>query len=252
MIIVENVNKSFGENLVLDNINVKLNPGKCNLIIGESGSGKTVLLKSIVGLLDVDSGKINYNERDFVSMSRKEKMALRKEMGMLFQGGALFDSMSVQENIMFPLNMFTRETYKTKLRIVNTCLDRVGLKEVNNSSPSELSGGMKKRAAIARAISISPKYLLCDEPNSGLDPITSIRIDNLIKDITVEYNITTVINSHDMNSVLEIGDNVYFIHQGKLHWEGTKSDILHSDNTTLNDFVFATSMAKEIRNIQMK
>ncbi len=224
-----------------------LEAGKCNVIIGESGSGKTVLMKSMVGLVEVDSGSVLYNERNFTAMNHREKQQIRKEMGMLFQGGALFDSLTIEQNVMFPLNMFTTMTWQEKSDRVNFCLDRVGLRKVNRLMPSELSGGMKKRAAIARAIAPSPKYLFCDEPNSGLDPLTAIRIDNLILEITMEYNITTVVNTHDMNSVMEIGDRVMYIYKGCKCWEGTKDDILTSENEALNNFVFATSVAKKLK-----
>ncbi len=247
MIALHNIYKHFGDQLVLENLSLTLERGMCNVIIGESGSGKTVLMKSIVGLTSIDSGEILYDDRNFVTMNKSEKQVLRQEMGMLFQGGALFDSLTIKENIMFPLNMFTRDTYGEKSKRVDYCLDRVGLKNVHQQMPAELSGGMRKRAAIARAIAMSPKYLFCDEPNSGLDPTTAIRIDNLIKEITVEYNITTVVNSHDMNSVLEIGDKVIYIYDGKLCWEGSKEGVLTSDNEALNNFVFATSMAKEVK-----
>jgi len=226
-----------------------LEQGKCNVVIGQSGSGKTVLMKSIVGLLEVDAGEILYDDRDFTRMGKRKKQMLRKEMGMLFQGGALFDSITIEENVMFPLNMFTNDTYKSKLKRVDFCLERVGLKKVNKLMTSELSGGMRKRAAIARAIALSPKYLFCDEPNSGLDPKTAIRIDNLISEITKEYNITTLVNSHDMNSVLEIGDKVVYIYQGCKCWEGTKEEVMHTDNEALNNFVFATKMAQQIKKI---
>jgi len=226
-----------------------LEQGKCNVVIGQSGSGKTVLMKSIVGLLEVDAGEILYDDRDFTRMGKRKKQMLRKEMGMLFQGGALFDSITIEENVMFPLNMFTNDTYNSKLKRVDFCLERVGLKEVNKLMTSELSGGMRKRAAIARAIALSPKYLFCDEPNSGLDPKTAIRIDNLISEITKEYNITTLVNSHDMNSVLEIGDKVIYIYQGCKCWEGTKEEVMHTDNEALNNFVFATKMAQQIKKI---
>jgi phospholipid/cholesterol/gamma-HCH transport system ATP-binding protein len=247
LISIKNIYKRFDDNFVLNDLSLNLENGKCNVIIGESGSGKTVLMKSIVGLMEVDQGEIWYDERNFSSMNQKERQTLRKEMGMLFQGGALFDSLSIEENVMFPLNMFTCETYKDKLERVNFCLERVGLKKVNKLMPAELSGGMKKRAAIARAIAISPKYLFCDEPNSGLDPKTAIRIDNLIKEITDEYKITTVVNTHDMNSVLEIGDKVIYIFQGCKCWEGTKEEVLHTSNDALNNFVFATRMAQQIK-----
>lgn len=226
-----------------------LEKGKCNVVIGQSGSGKTVLMKSIVGLLEIDSGEILYDERNFTRMGKKERQLLRKEMGMLFQGGALFDSLTVEENVMFPLNMFTSDNYNSKLKRVDFCLERVGLRGVNQLMTAELSGGMRKRAAIARAIALSPRYLFCDEPNSGLDPRTAIRIDNLISEITREYDITTLVNSHDMNSVLEIGDKVIYIYQGCQCWEGTKEEVLHTDNEALNNFVFATRMAQQIKDI---
>ena len=247
MINLKNIYKKFDGQFVLNDLSLTLEKGKCNVIIGESGSGKTVLMKSIVGLLEIDEGAIWYDARNFTQMGAREKQALRKNMGMLFQGAALFDSLTIEENVMFPLSMFTSDTYKEKLKRVNFCLERVALKNVNSLLPAELSGGMRKRAAIARAIALSPEYLFCDEPNSGLDPKTAIRIDNLIRDITKEYNITTVVNSHDMNSVLEIGDKVIYIYNGYKCWEGTKEDVLHSNNEALNSFVFATRMAQEIK-----
>lgn len=249
MIHLKNLYKKFDDQYVLNDLNMTLEQGKCNVVIGQSGSGKTVLMKSIVGLLEVDAGEILYEDRNFIRMGKKEKQMLRKEMGMLFQGGALFDSITIEENVMFPLNMFTNDSYKSKLKRVDFCLERVGLKEVNKLMTSELSGGMRKRAAIARAIALSPKYLFCDEPNSGLDPKTAIRIDNLISEITEEYNITTLVNSHDMNSVLEIGDKVIYIYEGCKCWEGTKEEVLHTDNEALNNFVFATRMAQQIKTI---
>jgi len=247
MIEVKNVYKSFGEQKVLKNINTSFEPGKMNLIIGQSGSGKTVLMKSIVGLHTIDKGSILYDGRDFPNMSFKEKNLIRKELGMLFQGSALFDSLNVEENVMFPLNMFSNLTKEEKLVRVNFCLKRVNLENVNNLFPSELSGGMKKRVAIARAIAMNPKYLFCDEPNSGLDPKTSIVIDNLISEITKEYNITTIVNTHDMNSVIEVGDKIAFIYKGQLWWEGNKEEILHTDNHELNDFVYATELLKKLK-----
>lgn len=248
MIDLKNIYKKFDEQYVLNDLSLTLEQGKCNVIIGGSGSGKTVLMKSIVGLMPVNDGEIWYDQRNFTLMGNREKQELRKEMGMLFQGGALFDSLTIEENVMFPLNMFTKDAYKEKLKRINFCLDRVGLKNVNKLLPAELSGGMRKRAAIARAIALSPNYLFCDEPNSGLDPKTAIRIDNLISEITKEYNITTVVNSHDMNSVLEIGDKVIYIYNGCKCWEGTKEEVLHTDNEALNNFVFATKMAQQIKN----
>lgn len=247
MIEVKNVNKSFKDNYVLNNVSANFEKGKINLIIGRSGSGKTVLLKSIVGLHEVDNGEILFDNRDFTKMNLKERKEIRKEMGMLFQGGALFDSATVEENVMYPMDMFTDKSFEEKLDRANFCLNRVHLENVNNLYPDEISGGMKKRVAIARAIALNPKYLLCDEPNSGLDPITAIVIDKLIAEITKEYNITTIVNTHDMNSVMEIGDHIIFIYQGKKWWEGNKKDVFKTDNKELNDFVFASEMAKKIR-----
>ena len=247
MITVENINKHFAENQVLTDISFVFESGKTNLIIGESGSGKTTLLKIMIGLLESDSGVVNYNGRNFTEMNFKQKKNLRKEIGMLFQGGALFDYMSVEENIIFPLNMFAEKSEEENLERVNFCLNRVNLENTNHLLPSELSGGMKKRVAIARAIALNPKYLLCDEPNSGLDPKTAILIDNLIQEITQEYNITTIVNSHDMNSVMEIGDKIAFIHQGKIWWKGSKEKLMTSDNQELNDFVFASKLFKRLR-----
>lgn len=247
MIIVENIHKKFDGNQVLNDISFTFEPGKTNLIIGESGSGKTTLLKILIGLYDLDSGTIKYNERVFTEMKLKQKRQLRQEIGMLFQGGALFDYMTVEENIMFPLTMFTNQTEDEKLERVNFCLNRVNLENKNHLLPSELSGGMLKRVAIARAISMNPKYLLCDEPNSGLDPKTAILIDNLIQEITQEYNITTVVNTHDMNSVMEIGEKIAFIHNGVIWWEGHKEELINSDNKQLNDFVFASELFKRLK-----
>jgi len=247
MISVKNINKHFGENHVLNGVSFVFEPGKTNLIIGESGSGKTTLLKVMIGLNEADSGVVKYNERNFTEMNFLQQKTLRKEIGMLFQGGALFDYMSVQENIMFPLNMFAEKSDEENLDRVNFCLKRVNLENTNSLLPSELSGGMKKRVAIARAIALNPKYLLCDEPNSGLDPKTAILIDNLIQEITQEYNITTIVNSHDMNSVMEIGDNIAFIYEGKVWWKGNKEDLMTSDNQELNDFVFASELFKRVR-----
>jgi phospholipid/cholesterol/gamma-HCH transport system ATP-binding protein len=250
MIVVENISKAFSGETVLSDVSVTFEKGKTNLIIGRSGSGKTVLMKSIVGLHDVDCGAIRFDGRDFVGMSFKEKQDLRKEMGMLFQGSALFDSLTVEENVIFPLQMFSDMGMEEKIERVNFCLNRVNLKNVNKLFPAELSGGMKKRVAIARAIVQNPKYLFCDEPNSGLDPKTAIVIDDLISEITHEYHITTVVNTHDMNSVMEIGEKVVFIHEGFKCWEGTKDEVLSSNDKYLNDFVFASNLAKKIRDLQ--
>jgi phospholipid/cholesterol/gamma-HCH transport system ATP-binding protein len=247
MISVQNINKTFGENNVLKNVSANFEKGKVNMIIGQSGSGKSVLAKCIVGLHEVDSGQILYNEREFTSMNRGERTEVRKEIGMLFQGSALFDSMTVEENVMFPLNMFTNQTKKEKLDRVNFCLDRVNLAGRNVLLPSECSGGMQKRIGIARAIAMNPKYLFCDEPNSGLDPMTSILIDNLIREITYEYDITTVVITHDMNSVIEIAVNIIFIHQGNNWWQGDRRSILTTDNKEILNFVYASDFMKEIR-----
>jgi len=249
MIELQNIYKSFGDRVVLDNISIMFDRGKTNLIIGQSGSGKTVLLKSIVGLLTVDSGSILYGDSDFTQMTFEEKKNVRKEIGMLFQGGALFDSSTVEENVRFPLDMFTNKTVEEKRERVNFCLKRVRLENVNRLFPAEISGGMKKRVAIARAIALNPKYLFCDEPNSGLDPMTSIVIDSLIKEITEEYDMTTIVKTHYMKSVMEIGDKLVFIYQGKKTWEGTKDDIFNADNRFLNDFVFASPLSKKIKSL---
>ncbi|MDL2230622.1 ATP-binding cassette domain-containing protein [Alistipes sp. OttesenSCG-928-L06] len=252
MITVEHLTKSFEGRTVLDDISAVFDTGKTNLIIGQSGSGKTVLLKSIVGLHEVDSGRIMYDETCFNSLDFKERKAIRQHVGMIFQGGALLDSSTVLENVKLPLDLFTSLPEDEKLDRVHFCLNRVNLQNAEKLYPSELSGGMVKRTAIARAIVLNPKYLFCDEPNSGLDPVTSILIDNLIKEITEEYNMTTIINTHDMNSVLEIGEKVIYIYQGKKWWEGDKEDILHSDNKELNDFVYASAMAKRARKSILK
>lgn len=247
MIEIKNITKKFGDKLVLNDISVSFERGQTNLIIGQSGSGKTVLMKCLVGLFEADSGEIIYDDRNFTAMTEKKQMEVRKEVGMLFQGGALFDSKTVEENVMFPLSMFTNKSMEEKLDRVNFCLNRVNLENVNKLLPSELSGGMVKRVAIARAISMNPKYLFCDEPNSGLDPRTAGVIDNLIKEITHEYQITTVINTHDMNSVLEIGEKVIFILNGKLGWIGTKDEVLSSDDKELNDFIFASELTRRLK-----
>ncbi len=247
MIRVEHVSKSFNNEQVLHDISVSFDEGKTNLIIGQSGSGKTVLVKCIIGLHEVDEGSIYFHNRNLVTMTVKERQLLRREMGKLFQGGALFDSLTVEDNIKFPLDMFSTLTTGEKKNRVDFCLDRVHLPKAHKLFPAELSGGMQKRAAIARAIVQNPKYLLCDEPNSGLDPITAIVIDNLISDITHEFNMTTIINTHDMNSVMEIGEKVMFIYEGLKDWEGTKDDILDSTDKNLNEFVFASNLAKKIK-----
>ncbi len=223
MIEIKNIRKSFDDKVVLHNVSAKMEAGKTNLIIGTSGSGKTVLMKIMIGLLGVDSGEVLYEGRDLVTMPVKELKELRKQIGMLFQGGALFDSKTVQNNVMFPLDMFTKLSFRQKLKRVNEVLDRVNLKDTNRKFPAEISGGMRKRVALARAIVQNPKYLFCDEPNSGLDPQTSMVIDRLIKEITTEYNITTVVNTHDMNTVMESGDHIVYMYQGNKQWEGSKS-----------------------------
>ena len=248
MIKVENIRKEFGDNLVLNDVSFSFEKGKTNLIIGESGSGKTTLLKLLIGLHTLDSGNIIYDGRVFNEMKLKQKRLIRQEIGMLFQGGALFDYMSVEENIMFPLTMFTEQSEEEKLDRVNFCLQRVNLENTNTLLPSELSGGMLKRVAIARAISMNPKYLLCDEPNSGLDPKTAIVIDNLIQEITEEFDMTTIVNTHDMNSVMQIGENIVFIHKGVIWWEGNKEELIHTNNKELNDFVFASELFKRLKN----
>ncbi len=248
MIEVKNVSKTFGEVVVLDTINAQFEKGKTNLIIGASGSGKTTLTKCIVGLHDVDSGgSVLYDGQDFTSMPFKDRKQIRQELGFLFQGSALFDSMTVQENVMFPLQMFAQSSKSEMEDRVAFCLNRVNLPNAGKLFPAELSGGMKKRVGIARAIAMNPKYLFCDEPNSGLDPQTSIVIDNLIQEITYEFNITTIVITHDMNSVMEIGDKVMFIHQGKKWWEGSHKDILETDNKEVVDFVYASKFMKRIR-----
>ncbi|MFM1892895.1 MAG: hypothetical protein RIQ90_61 [Bacteroidota bacterium] len=247
MISVQHVDKTFGKQQVLFDITADFQPGKINLIIGQSGQGKTVLAKSMVGLHEVDQGQILYNGRDFTQMDKRQKTALRQEIGMLFQGAALFDSMTVEENVKFPLRMFTKMTKKEMQDRVDFCLERVNLSGRNALFPSECSGGMQKRVGIARAISMNPKYLFCDEPNSGLDPKTAIVIDSLIKDITYEYGITTIVITHDMNSVIEIGDNILFIHQGKNWWSGDKRDIIETNNPEIESFVYASEFMKKIR-----
>jgi phospholipid/cholesterol/gamma-HCH transport system ATP-binding protein len=247
MIEVKHLDKRFGSKQVLHDITLSFAPGKTNLIIGQSGSGKTVLMKCVVGLFDSSAGEIFYGGRSFTKSSGEQKRSIRKEIGMVFQGGALFDSMTVEENVAFPLRMFTTMKGDEVLDRVNDCLARVNLVNSNPKFPSEISGGMKKRVAIARAISLNPKYLFFDEPNSGLDPRTSMVIDNLIKEITEDFNTVTVINTHDMNSVLEMGDRVVYIHEGRNHWEGAAEDIIHSDDKLLIDFIFATRLMQKAR-----
>ena len=247
MIKVNNLYKEFDNKPVLEDISLTYNPGECSLIIGASGSGKTVLLKSIVGLHTPEKGEIWYGNKLFTKMNHQQKKEIRKEIGMLFQGSALFDFATVEENVMFPMDFFTDWSREQKLERANFCLKRVNLENANKKLPSELSGGMQKRVGIARAIALNPKYLFCDEPNSGLDPTTSIVIDRLIQEITQEYKITTIINTHDMNSVMEIGDKIAFIYKGHKLWEGNNQQILHSECKELNDFVFASKMAQQLK-----
>lgn len=246
MIIAQNLIKSFGDQRVIKDISITFHKGKTNLVIGRSGSGKTVLLKMLVGLMKPDSGKILYDGEDFTELDKKELLALRMKVGMLFQGSALFDSMTVEENIRFPMDMFTHSTRLEKQKRVDYCLDRVGLAGNNKKYPSEVSGGMQKRVGIARAIVLNPMYLFCDEPNSGLDPKTALLIDDLIHSITVENDITTIINTHDMNSVMEIGESVSFLNNGQLAWQGTKNEILKSPNEDLHDFIFASPFLQKL------
>jgi phospholipid/cholesterol/gamma-HCH transport system ATP-binding protein len=247
MIEIKNIEKSFGENKVLKNVNMTFKKGQTNLIIGESGSGKTTLIKILIGLYKNYSGKVLFDGSNVSEMNKKELKKLRQDIGMLFQGGALYDYMSVEENIIFPLSLFTDKSEKEKMERVNFCLERVNLKGKNNLMPSELSGGMKKRVAIARAIVMQPKYLFCDEPNSGLDPKTAILIDDLIMEITKEYNITTIVNTHDMNSVMQIGDNISFIHKGEMWWKGNKEELIVSNNEEITNFVFASKLFKRLK-----
>lgn len=248
MIEIKDIHKSFGDNEVLKGISGKFEAGVTNLIIGGSGSGKTTLLKCMIGLHQPEKGNVLYDGREFTTLNFKERIEIRKEIGMLFQGSALFDSMTVEENVMFPLNMFTDQPLKEKLDRVNFCLERVNLEGKNNLFPAELSGGMKKRVGIARAIAMNPKYLFCDEPNSGLDPKTSIVIDELIKELTEEYNTTTIVVTHDMNSVMGIGDYIIFLHEGKKFWEGSNKEISKTDIEELNDFVFASRFMRAAKN----
>jgi phospholipid/cholesterol/gamma-HCH transport system ATP-binding protein len=250
MIEVQNIQKSFGAHEVLKGIDAQFEQGKTNLIIGQSGSGKTVFLKCLVGLHEPDHGAILFNDRDTAQMDQKERQLLRQEIGMVFQGSALFDSLTVEENVMFPLNMFTRMSFGEKKDRVDFCLNRVKLEGANKKYPAEISGGMMKRVAIARSIAMNPKYLFCDEPNSGLDPQTAVVIDNLVREITQEYGITTVINTHDMNSVMEIGDHIIFLKNGIKAWEGDRHEIIRSDQPDITEFVFTSELFKSIRKAQ--
>lgn len=251
MIEINHLYKYFGSKKVLIDINATFENGITNLIIGQSGSGKTVLIKNIVGLLEPTKGRISYDGRDFISMNKSEKIILRREMGMIFQSAALFDSLSVLENVMFPLDMFSDDTLRNRTKRARTCLDRVNLIEAQDKFPGEISGGMQKRVAIARAIALNPKYLFCDEPNSGLDPKTSLVIDELIHGITKEYNMTTIINTHDMNSVMGIGESIIFINEGKMEWQGAKEDIMRATNKKLNDFIFASDLFRKVKDVEM-
>ena len=251
MIEFKNIRKSFGDKVVLDGVSHVMETGKTNLIIGTSGSGKTVLQKCLVGLFEPDEGEIIYDGTSFTDMTEEERKLLRQQIGMLFQGSALFDSMTVQENIKFPLDMFTHDSHSKKIKRVNEVLERVNLVGSNKKFPSEISGGMKKRVGIARAIVLNPRYLFCDEPNSGLDPQTSMVIDKLIKDLTVEFNTTTIINTHDMNSVMEIGENILYLDSGKKEWTGNSEEIIFSKNKQLNEFIFASQFLQDAKNMRM-
>lgn len=252
MIQINSLYKSFGERTVLHDINFTFENKKTNLIIGQSGSGKTVLIKCLVGLFTPEKGEVLYDGRNLISMDKKEKKALRREMGMIFQSAALFDSQNVLENVMFPLDMFSNMTYRERVKRAQFCLDRVNLIDAQNKYPGEISGGMQKRVAIARAIALQPKYLFCDEPNSGLDPKTSLLIDELIHDITTEYDMTTIINTHDMNSVLGIGDSILYIYEGSKEWEGTKDEVFTATNERLNHFIFASDLLQKVRSEENK
>jgi phospholipid/cholesterol/gamma-HCH transport system ATP-binding protein len=251
MIEAKNLKKSFGEKTIINDVSAVMHDGKCNLIIGTSGSGKTVLMKCLIGLFEPDSGDIIYDGKSFTSMNDDDKKEIRKQIGMLFQGSALFDSLTVERNVMFPLDMFTTWSFKEKRKRVNEVLARVNLEGSNKKFPAEISGGMKKRVGIARAIVLNPKYLFCDEPNSGLDPQTSLIIDKLIQEITVEYNITTVVNTHDMNSVMEVGDNIIYMNQGLKEWEGNNKEIIFSKNDKLNEFIFASEFLRDAKDMRM-
>jgi phospholipid/cholesterol/gamma-HCH transport system ATP-binding protein len=251
MIEVKNIIKGFGDKVVINDVSATMDEGKCNLIIGSSGSGKTVFMKCLVGLFEPDSGQILYNGEDFTAMDDEHRKEIRKEIGMLFQGSALFDSLTVEQNIQFPLDMFTNWGMAKKMKRVNEVLDRVNLKDANKKFPAEISGGMKKRVGIARAVVLNPKYLFCDEPNSGLDPQTSLVIDKLINELTQEFKITTVINTHDMNSVMEIGNKIIYMYQGNKEWEGNNHEIIFSKNQRLNDFIFASEFLKDAKDMRM-
>ena len=252
MIEIRHLYKSFEDKDVLMDINARFEDGKTNLIIGQSGSGKTVLMKNIVGLLEPTSGQIRYDGRDFVGMSKRDKVRMRREMGMIFQSAALFDSLSVLENVMFPLDMFSTMNYRERVHRAQECLDRVNLIDAQQKYPGEISGGMQKRVSIARAIVLNPKYLFCDEPNSGLDPRTSLVIDELLSGITKEYDITTIINTHDMNSVMGIGENIIFIYKGRKEWQGNKDEVMSATNKNLNDLVFASDLFKKVKEAEMR
>jgi phospholipid/cholesterol/gamma-HCH transport system ATP-binding protein len=251
MIEVKNLKKGFGDKVVINDVSATMHDGKCNLIIGTSGSGKTVLMKCLIGLFQPDGGDIFYDGNAFSAMSDDQKKDIRKEIGMLFQGSALFDSLTVEQNVMFPLDMFTNWSYRKKRKRVDEVLNRVNLENANRKFPAEISGGMKKRVGIARAIVLNPKYLFCDEPNSGLDPQTSLVIDKLIQEITIEYNITTVVNTHDMNSVMEVGDHIIYMNQGLKEWEGNNKEIIFSKNEKLNAFIFASEFLKDAKDMRM-
>lgn len=252
MITLKNISKSFDDRVIIQGIDAVMESGKCNLVIGTSGSGKTVLTKCIVGLIKPNEGSIEYDGEDLVQMDEKTRKLLRQKIGMLFQGNALFDSMTVQENVKFPLDMFTKLTNGEKLKKVDEVLERVNLKDAHKRFPAEISGGMKKRVGIARSIVLNPKYLFCDEPNSGLDPQTSMVIDKLIKEITIDYKMTTVVVTHDMNSVMEIGDHILYLYQGKKQWEGTNKDIIFSKDQLLNDFIFASEFLQDAKQMRMQ
>ncbi len=251
MIEIKNIRKSFGEKVVLEDVSAELLPGKVNLIIGASGSGKTVFMKCIIGLIKPDSGKVLFEGKNLLEMEEKDLKEVRMQIGMLFQGSALFDSMTVEQNIRFPLDMFTKKSKSEKLKRVNEVLSRVNLEGVNKKFPAEISGGMKKRVALARALVLNPKYLFCDEPNSGLDPQTSLVIDKLIKELTIEYNITTVVNTHDMNTVMESGDHIIYMYKGNKKWEGSNKEIIYSKDKELNSFIFASEFLSKAKEMSM-